>query len=167
MGRVRFAMAALAPWVLALPSSSALAGLERPPETACSYLAEEGLGSADRYREYRGGQFYCWSLRRPIAAGDPKRHEVRYEARGSAEQVSQLGLELHVFSTSEVQRAHKLFLGYVEALVRRALGEDPPPDLAPAVMAARPGRWPLGGAELVLEKRQVRASSYELVFRIE
>jgi hypothetical protein len=81
--------------------------------------------------------------------------------------VSRLTLDLRVVSASEVQAAHKAFLGHVKALVKQALGEDPPPPLDAAVMAGRPGRWPLAGADLVLEKANTQGASYDLVFRIQ
>jgi hypothetical protein len=150
-----------------LPSVADGAGLVKPPEEACSYLVEQGLGTADDYREYRQGKFYCWSLRKPIPAGDPQRHNVRYTAEGSAEAVSALVLELQLVSRSEVQRAHRLLLDYARELTKQALGEDLPEDVAKSVISARPGRWPVAGAEVTIEKRQVQGLTYELVFRIQ
>ena len=98
------------------------AGLALAPEVAWSYLAEAGLPTANDYRPFREGRFYCWSLRRDLAAGDPVRHRVRYTAEGTAEAVSALVLELQVVSGSEVQRAHRLFLEHAKTLARAATG---------------------------------------------
>jgi hypothetical protein len=145
----------------------AAAGLAKPPDEACAYLDEEGLGTADAYREYREGKYYCWSLRKNLPAGDPQRHVVRYSAEGSADEVSSLLLDLRVVSRSEVQRAHKLFLEYARALGKKALGEDLPEEVGKAVMSAKPGRWPVAGAEVVIEKAHVEGAAYNLLFRIE
>lgn len=155
-------------WLAAAAPSALAAGLALPPEEACGYLAEAGLPTANEYRAYREGKYYCWSLRRDLPAGDPVRHRVRYTAEGSADAVSALVLELQVVSASEVQRALRLFLDYAKPLVRAATGQDLPEDVSKAVTSARVGRWQVGGAELVLEKANVRgAMSYDLVFRVE
>jgi len=152
---------------LGSPCAAVAGALERPPEEACDYLAGEGLAAADRYREFRAGQYYCWSLRKEVPAGDARRDSIRYEAQGSAEIVSRLALELRVASPGQAQRAQKAFLGYVKVLVKKALGEDPPAEIDAAVMSARPGRWPLAGADLVLEKAKAPAAGYDLTFRVE
>jgi hypothetical protein len=154
---------------LALAAPPALAaGLALPPEEACAYLAEAGLPAASDYRAYREEKFYCWSLRRDLAAGDPVRHRVRYTAEGTAEAVSTLTLELQVVSVSEVQRALRLFLDYAKPLVRAATGQDLPEDVSKAVLSARPGRWQVGTADVVLEKANVRgAMSYDLLLRVQ
>ncbi len=163
----RFPLAIVLWLVLAAPQALA-AGLTLPPEEACAYLAEAGLPAATDYRAYRDEKYYCWSLRRDLPAGDPVRHRVRYTAEGTAEAVSTLTLELQVVSASEVQRALRLFLDYAKPLVRAATGQDLPEDVGKAVMSARVGRWQAGGADLVLEKANVRgAMSYDLVFRVE
>jgi len=152
---------------LLTPALSLAAGLVRAPDEACAYLAEDGLGGTGDYREYRPGKYYCWSLRKEIAAGDPQRQSVRYTAEGTEEAVSSLTLELQVPSRSEVQRGHMLFLEYARALVTKALATEMPEEIGKAVLAARPGRWPLAGAEVVIEKRQVKGEGYELALRIE
>ena len=144
------------------------AGLALAPEAACSYLAEAGLPAANDYRPFREEQFYCWSLRRDLPAGDPVRHRVRYTAEGTAEAVSALVLELQVVSGSEVQRAHRLFLEHAKTLARAATGQDLPEAVGKAILSARPGRWREGETDFVVQKSSVRApTSYELVLRIE
>lgn len=165
MGRLLFVSGLC---LAALASPTLAAGLALPAEEACGYLAEAGLPAANEYRPYREGQYYCWSLRRDLPAGDAQRHRVRYTAEGTADAVSVLVLELQVVSASEVQRALRLFLDYAKPLVRAATGQDLPEDASKAVMSARPGRWQVGTADVVLEKANVRgAMSYDLRLRVE
>lgn len=144
------------------------AGLALLPEAACSYLAEAGLPAADDYRPFREDQFYCWSLRRDLPAGDPARHRVRYTAEGTAEAVSALVLELQVVSGSEVKRAHRLFLDHAKTLAHAATGQDLPEAVGKAILSGRPGRWREGETDFVIQKSSLQApTSYEFVLRIE
>jgi hypothetical protein len=137
-------------------------GLRLEPETACHFLADERLQPRGGYRPTGTGGYRCASPSRPLSAGFPVTHEIRYLAQGDRDAVTTLILLLDVNSREDIQRAHRVLLERTERLVDLALDSEVPEAAAQAIMAGGRGSWPVAAAELTLARSPSRAGAYEL-----
>lgn len=137
------------------------------PAKACAYMAMEGFRGSTEYHEFKGGQFRCSTLRKPIPRGEPPASDVRYVATGNASAVTRLALELRMRSGRSPQQVLIQFDQYVTALLEKALNEKVLEELSTSIRSAVPGEWQQVGRTLKLVRSQDRGITYDLIFSIE
>lgn len=141
-------------------------GLRAKPEAACDFMRGEGLRPRGGYRA--NGSFYqCRSQRRNLISGGRLNNTIRTVARGDADEVTQLKLELRVNSGTAIQRAHRNLAEYAETLFEMALHEELPEDIEAAILSGVRGSWDVSGKLVTLERIVLSGPGYELRLRIE
>jgi len=152
--------------LLCLWFPTAGATFQTTPEAACAFLSEVGLNERN-YRHVGGGVYRCASSRRRLPLGGAQVHTVRYRAQGDPHNVRQLKLTLYVNSRRQVQAARRRMLEYGQRLVKKALAVSMPGGAAGSLLNGATGTWKVAGADVILEKSQIRSSShqYHLIIR--
>jgi hypothetical protein len=153
---------ALALGLACLPATGVSAPLSLDPETACSALADVGLGARGGYRGRPGGTHRCDSRRKTIIAGNAAQDEIRFSALGSEHAVDELRLELTIRSRGNVQRAHRRLAEYADQLTRNTLALGLPAPVNEAILSAVNGEWTGGGRDFALRRTTVADGLYAL-----
>jgi hypothetical protein len=78
-----------------------------------------------------------------------------------------LTLELHINSTSGVQRAHGQLSDYAGVLFYRALGTGLPAAIEASILSGVAGSWSINGRRVTLQRISVGIARYELLLGIE
>jgi hypothetical protein len=159
-------------WLLLAASALSGSGLAAElqvaePDVACRLMADHGLATRGGYKTMTGGTFRCASFRVPLPFGGAANHEVRYFAQGLEDRVQSLNLQLYIRSRENTQAAHRRLLDYAQDIADRALGRAIPDAVARNILSATTGRIVDGNVEWVLEKAQIRGSTYEYFVRLD
>jgi hypothetical protein len=133
---------------------------------ACQFLSNMGL-RAGEYRHVLDGPYRCSSHRKELPVGGATPDTIRYLAEGGPDSVIRLKLDLEVNSLQEAEMAHQRLLKYARQLIKRALDSDIPDQTEAAIRSGTPGEWPIGGAEIRLEKVKLGMIGYTLNLYIE
>jgi hypothetical protein len=128
-------------------------------------LAADGLRTRGGYRA-NGDVYECRSQRRYLVSGGQVNNSIRFIARGDAQNVTQLMLELQVNSMSAVQRAHRQLVDHSKALTKAALGATLPGEIEAAILNATSGTWSVNGSAITVKRIVLGGPGYELWFRI-
>ena len=149
-----------------VPATAWPQGLRLNPATACELLREDGLRTRGGYRA-NGATYQCRSQRRNLTSGGRLNNSIRFIARGDAQSVNQLTLELEVQSRTAVQRAHRSLAEHTAALFDRALHTEMPQQIESAILSAVAGNWSVAGASVSLQRISLAGPGYQLRLRIE
>lgn len=141
-------------------------GLQLDPSVACDLMATEGLRTLGGYRG-SGDWYQCQSQRRSLISGEPLNNSIRFVARGNAQAVTQLVLELQVNAHAGAQRTHRQMVDYSQALVLNALDTEMPEEIKAAILSAVAGRWALADYDVSLERIVLGAPGYQLRLSIQ
>lgn len=136
------------------------------PVVACDFMQEEGLRVRGGYRQVGSG-YECRSQRRNVMGGGPVNNTIRFSARGDAQRVTELELDLRVNAQGAVQRTHGVLVDHADALFQRALGKAMSDEIEAAIRAGINGQWFLDGHSVTLERVPPGALRYGLRLRIE
>jgi hypothetical protein len=136
------------------------------PMVACNLMQEEGLRVRGGYRQV-GSSYECRSQRRNVMGGGPVNNTIRFSARGDAQRVIELELDLRVNAQGAVQRTHGVLVDHADALFQRALGKAMTDEIEAAIRAGTNGQWLLNGHSVNLERVPPGALRYGLRLRIE
>ena len=147
----------LVPW---LWSPTAGAEFKADPETACNLLSDIGLRGRN-YRHIGEGLYQCRSRRRNLALGGNRTHAMRFQAQGDQDTVRQLRLTLFVNSREQLQATFRRMLRDGQLLMNRALQVEMPEEVVRRLLDGATGTWQAAGADVVLERSQVRAVTFE------
>ena len=166
--RIRYDLVALLVVIVVLLPvvNSAAAELVFDPELACGFMQEEGLRARGGYRQV-GSRYECSSQRRNVMGGGPVNNTIRFSARGDAQQVTELELDLRVNARGAVQRTHGVLVDHADVLLQRALGKAMSDEIETAIRAGTDGQWLLNGRSVSLERVPPGAQRYGLRLRIE
>lgn len=149
-----------------LPLVSAWAeGFQAQPSIACEFMSEQGLRTGGDYRQINSVH-ECRSQRRNVIGGGRINNTIRFVARGDAERVTWLELELQVNSWTAVQRAHRALADYANVLLKAALDTELPGEVEAAILSAISGRWTVNDRLVTLERIVLGGPGYELHFGI-
>lgn len=135
------------------------------PAVACDFMVEEGLRVRGGYRQVGSG-YECGSQRRNVMGGGPVNNTIRFSARGDAQQVTELELDLRVNAHGAVQRTHGVLVDHAKALFRRALDIALADEIELAIRAGTTGQWLVSGRSVILERKPPGAQRYGLRLRI-
>lgn len=135
------------------------------PEVACDFMLEEGLRTRGGYRQIGMG-YECRSQRRNAMGGGPVNNTIRFSARGDAQRVTELELDLRVNAQGAVQRTHGVLVNHANALFQRALDTAMTDEIESAIRSGTAGQWLVGGRTVILERVPPGAQRYGLRLRI-
>lgn len=153
--------------LLLLPvAGTGAAKLVFDPVAACDFMQEEGLRVRGGYRQVGSG-YECRSQLRNVMGGGPVNNTIRFSARGDAQRVTELELDLRVNARGAVQRTHGILVDHADALFQRALGAAMTDEIEAAIRAGTDGRWLLNGRSVTLERVPPGVQRYGLRLRIE
>ena len=141
-------------------------GFSAEPEAACDFMREDGLRTRGGYRA-NGSVYECRSRRRNLISGGRLVNTIRFLARGDANKVTQLNLELQVNSGTAIQRAHRNLAEHAATLFETALREPLPADIETAILSGVRGSWDVSGKSVTLQRIVLSGPGYELRLRIE
>ena len=141
-------------------------GLALPPTVACQLLSGQGLGARGGYRSL-GENYECRSRRRPLIGGGQPNNSLQFSARGTAEFVESVTLELQVNSRDTVQRAHRQLVDAAQVLLPGAVGQPLPAEAVDAILSAVSGRWSVAGHTVTLDRVTLGGPDYDLRLRVE
>ena len=136
------------------------AAFQADPEAACAFLSDVGLRGRN-YRSIGEDLYQCRSRRRNLPLGGAQVHTMRFQAQGDPDHVRRLRLTLYVNSRQQVQAAFRRMLRTGQLLVERSLNVKMPEEVVRRLVDGATGTWELAGAEVALEKRQIRAVTFE------
>lgn len=136
------------------------------PEVACNFMRDEGLHTRGGYRQV-GGEYECRSQRRNVIGGGPVNNTIRFSARGDAQRVVELELDLRVNAQGAIQRTHGVLVNHASVLFQRALGAAMTDEIEAAILAGTGGQWQLEGHTVSLERVPPGALRYGLRLSIQ
>lgn len=148
------------------PDTAWSQGFRADPEAACDFMREERLRMRGGYR-VNGSVHECRSQRRNLIGGGRLNNTIRFVARGNADEVTQLNLELQVNSGTAIQRAHRNLAEHAAILFEAALHEQMPADIEAAILSGVRGSWNVSGNSVTLQRIVLSGPGYELRLRIE
>ena len=147
-------------------SGTSAADIGFDPAVACDFMTEQGLRVRGGYHQVGSG-YECGSQRRNVMGGGPVNNTIRFSARGDAQRVTQLELDLRVNARGAVQRAHGVLVDHASTLLEQALGAEMTNEIEVAIRAGTAGRWLLNGRSIVLDRVPPGSHRYGLRLRIE